>query len=182
MLRWVSRPSTRITVLSTLLHRVLAGHESVAPKIVSYTCTRSLASSPGSTFISAACAKEGEPGIQNHVSGIGPYTRVGRVADRENCPQVSYILKRSSSTWVKDLTSNAFGECSAIVWGPTERCFKTQTMPTGLKSLVIGHAFPIASCQSVMQCLARGFGYQAPSHLFLASQKSWEGAWGQGYS
>ena len=29
--------------------------------------------------------KEGEPGIQNHVSNLGPYTRVGSVADREKC-------------------------------------------------------------------------------------------------
>jgi hypothetical protein len=29
--------------------------------------------------------KEGEPGIQCHVRDVGPYARVGRVADRENC-------------------------------------------------------------------------------------------------
>ena len=29
--------------------------------------------------------KEGEPGMQCHVRDVGPYTRVGRVVDHENC-------------------------------------------------------------------------------------------------
>ena len=45
-----------------------------------------LASSPASPiFFNARERKEGEPGIQCHVHDVGPYTRVGRVADRENC-------------------------------------------------------------------------------------------------
>ena len=48
--------------------------------------TLPLASSPGSLiFFNAHKRKEGEPGIQCHMRDVGPYTRVGRVADRENC-------------------------------------------------------------------------------------------------
>ena len=39
-----------------------------------------LASSPVSLIFSMHVRKEGEPGIQNHVSDVGPYTRVGNVA------------------------------------------------------------------------------------------------------
>ena len=58
-----------------------------------------LASSAGSTFVSAAHVKEGEPGIQNHVSDVDPYTTVGGVADRENHPWASH----------RDMTFKALG-------------------------------------------------------------------------
>ena len=44
-----------------------------------------LTSFPGSPIFSTHTRKEGAPGIQCHVCDVGPYTRVGRVADRENC-------------------------------------------------------------------------------------------------
>ena len=50
------------------------------------TCTSmQVASSPVSSIFSTHARKEGEPGIQNHVRDVGPYTRVGKVADRDNC-------------------------------------------------------------------------------------------------
>jgi hypothetical protein len=60
--------------------------------------TLCLASSPGSPiFFNARVRKEEEPGIQCHVRDVGPYARVGRVADRENCAWVSTIFVRSGS-------------------------------------------------------------------------------------
>ena len=45
--------------------------------------------------------KEGEPGIQCHVTYIGQYARVGRVADCENCIRASKIFENSSLIRVK---------------------------------------------------------------------------------
>ena len=42
-----------------------------------------------------------EPGIQSHVRDVGPYTRVGRVVDRENCAGASAVFERSGSMWVR---------------------------------------------------------------------------------
>jgi hypothetical protein len=63
-----------------------------------YNLNISVASSPGSPiFFNARKRKEGEPGIHCHVRDVGPYARVGRVADRENCAWVSTIFMRSGS-------------------------------------------------------------------------------------
>ena len=59
-----------------------------------------LASSPVSPIFSKHARKEGEPGIQNHVRDVGPYTRVGRVAGGENCAWASTTFERSRSTRV----------------------------------------------------------------------------------
>ena len=40
-----------------------------------------VASSPVSPIFSTQARKEGETGIQNHVSDVGPYTRIGSVAN-----------------------------------------------------------------------------------------------------
>ena len=60
----------------------------------------SVASSPVSPIFSTHARKEGEPGIQNHVHDVGPYTWVGRVAGGENDAWASTIFERSRSTWV----------------------------------------------------------------------------------
>ena len=49
-----------------------------------YTGIGTVASSLVSPIFSTHARKEGEPGIQNHVTDVCPYTRVS-VADRENC-------------------------------------------------------------------------------------------------
>ena len=43
-----------------------------------------LASSPDSPIFSTYMRKKGERGIQCHVCDVGPYTKVGRVADHES--------------------------------------------------------------------------------------------------
>ena len=51
-----------------------------------------IALSPVSPVFSTHERKEGEPGIQNHMHDVDSYTRIGRVADRENCMWARTIL------------------------------------------------------------------------------------------
>ena len=59
-------------------------------------CTNT-ASLPVSPIFSMHARKEGEPGIQNHVRDVGSYTRVGSVADHENCTWVKTTFEPSGS-------------------------------------------------------------------------------------
>ena len=61
--------------------------------------------------------KEGEPGMQCHVCDVGPYMRVGRVANRENCTWASHIFKCFSSTWMEDMVPKPSSKCSRILEG-----------------------------------------------------------------
>ena len=79
-----------------------------------------VASFPGSPIFSTHARKEGEPGIQCHVRDVGPYTRVGRVADRENCAWASAISERSGLTRVKKKAILTISEGSTILRGLTE--------------------------------------------------------------
>ena len=56
-----------------------------------------VASSPVSPIFSTHARKEGEPGIQNHVTDLCPYTRVGSVAGRENCAWARTTFEPSGS-------------------------------------------------------------------------------------
>ena len=62
----------------------LGTQENVHNNIITYSHLP-VASSPGSPIFSTHTRKEGEPGIQCHVRDVAPYTKVGRVADCENC-------------------------------------------------------------------------------------------------
>ena len=61
---------------------------------------------------------------------VGPYTRVGRVADRENCVWVSTIFEHSGSIRVE---KKAIGEGSMILRGLAELYLIDQRYQTGLK-------------------------------------------------
>ena len=58
---------------------------------------------------------ENERGIQSHVRDVGPYTRVGRVADRENCAWASAIFERSGSIQVRRKSTLLINEGSTIL-------------------------------------------------------------------
>ena len=79
-----------------------------------------IASSPGSPIFSMHARKEGEPGIQYHMHDVAPYTRVGRVADRENRTWASVIFKHSGLTQVKKKAILTISEGSTILRGFTE--------------------------------------------------------------
>ena len=64
--------------------------------------------------------KEGEPGIKSHVTNVTPYTKVGRVQGHDNWAWVSYIFKRSSSTWIEDMVPKPSSKCSRIFEGLKE--------------------------------------------------------------
>ena len=51
---------------------------------------------------------------------VGPYTRVGRVADRENCMWANAIFKHSGSTQVKTMKIMTKTEGSTILEGLVE--------------------------------------------------------------
>ena len=70
--------------------------------------------------------KEGEPGIQSHVYDVGPYTRVGRVADRENCAWASAIFEHSGSIRVGMKATLIINEGSMIHRGLAELRFIDQ--------------------------------------------------------
>ena len=57
---------------------------------------------------------------------VGPYTRVGRVADHENCAWVSTIFERSGSIWEATLT---ISEGSTILRGLAELTFDRPKTP-----------------------------------------------------
>ena len=65
------------------------------------TVSAVLASSPVSPIFSTHTRKKSEPWIQNHVSDVGPYTRVGSVADRENCAWARKTFEPSGSMRVR---------------------------------------------------------------------------------
>ena len=49
--------------------------------------------------------KEGEPGIQNHVTNVCPYTRVGSVANHEYCAWARTTFEPSGSMRVRRKTT-----------------------------------------------------------------------------
>ena len=108
----------------------------------------------------------------------GPYTRVGRVADRENCVWASAIFEHSGSMQVKKTATLIISEGSTILGGPTELHLINQRSQVGLKSTLCGEASATPFCQH----LSRDFRYQAPSRFFPASEKKLRGAWGRGYN
>ena len=55
---------------------------------------------------------------------VAPYTRVGRVADRENCVWASAIFERSGLTQAKMKAILTISEGSTILRGLTEICLK----------------------------------------------------------
>jgi hypothetical protein len=86
---------------------------------------------------------------------VGPYARVGRVADRENCAWVSTIFVRSGS---KKATLT-IREGSTILRGLTELCsIDKLKMPSRLKSMLCGKP----SAMPFYQRLSRDIGSQAP--------------------
>ena len=59
--------------------------------------------------------KEGEPGIQCHVTNVTPYTRVGRVAGGDNC---TCIFKRLQLDVDGGMVPKPLSECSKILQRP----------------------------------------------------------------
>ena len=62
------------------------------------------------------------------------YTRVGRVADRENCAWASAIFERSGSIQVKKKATLTVSEGSTILRGLAELRLIDRRRQTGLKS------------------------------------------------
>ena len=102
---------------------------------------------------------------------VGPYTRVGRVADRENCTWASAIFEHSGSIWVKKKATLTISEGSTILRGIAELRLINQRRQTGLKSMLCGKASAMPFCQH----LSCDFRSQALSRFFPASEKGWEG-------
>ena len=98
---------------------------------------------------------------------VGPYTRVGRVADRENCTWASVIFERSGSIWVKKKT---ISKRSTILRGLAELRLVDQRCQTGLKLTLCGEASAMPFCQR----LSRDFRYQALSRFFFLQVKKAE--------
>ena len=71
---------------------------------------------------------------------VGPYTRVGRVADRENCAWASAIFKRSGSIRVKKKATLTISEGSMIFRGLAELRLIDQRRQTGLKPTLCSKA------------------------------------------
>ena len=99
---------------------------------------------------------------------VGPYTRVGRVADCENCAWASAIFERSGSIRVKKKATLTISERSTILRGLAELRLVDQRCQTGLKSTLYGEASATPFCQR----LSRDVRYQALSRFFPASEKS----------
>ena len=93
---------------------------------------------------------------------IGPYTRVGRVADRENCMWASTILEHSGSIAVKKKATLTISEGSTILRGLTELRLIDQRHQTGLKSTLCGKASVTPFCQH----LSHDFRSQTLSRFF----------------
>ena len=115
--------------------------------------------------------EEGEPGIQCHVCDVGPYTRVGRVADREICAWASAIFKRSGSIRMKKKTTLTISKGSMILRGIKELRLIDQRHQTGLKSTLCGKASATPFCQH----LSHDFRSQVLSHFFLQVKKAERG-------
>ena len=103
---------------------------------------------------------------------VGPYTRVGRVADCENCAWASVIFYHSGSIQVKKKATLTISKGSMILRGLAELHLIDQRCQTGLKSTLCGKA----SATPFGQQLSHDFRSQALSHLFPASEKSWVGS------
>ena len=99
---------------------------------------------------------------------VGPYTRVGRVADRENYAWASAVFKCSGSIRVKKKATLTISEGSTILRGIAELRLIDQRHQTGLKSTLCGKASATPFCQH----LSRDFRSQALSRFFPASEKS----------
>ena len=110
---------------------------------------------------------------------VDPYTRVGRVADRENCVWVSTIFERSGSIKVKKKATLTISEGSTILRGLAELRLIDQRRQTGLKSTLCGKASVAPFCQH----LSHDFRSQAPSCFFLQVKKAERGlGTGRGYT
>ncbi len=102
---------------------------------------------------------------------VGPYTWVGRVADRENCAWASTIFERSGSIWVKKKATLTINEGSTILTGLATLRLIDQRRQTGLKSTLCSKASTTPFCQH----LSRDFRSQALSRFFPASEKAERG-------
>ena len=130
-----------------------------------------LASSPGSPIFSMHARKEGEPGIQCHMHDVGPFTKVERVADRENCTWASAISKHSHLTWVKKKAILTISEGSTIL----AELKPTMTNGFEIEGLVARQAWHHFAnvCHMTLDT--------SPSLVFSCKWKKLRGAWGQGY-
>ena len=69
---------------------------------------------------------------------VGPYTRVGRVADCEDCVLVSVIFEHSSSIWAKKKATVIINEGGMILRGITDLHFIDQRCQIDFKSTLCG--------------------------------------------
>ena len=99
---------------------------------------------------------------------VGPYARVGRVVDCENCAWASAIFECSGSVRMKKKATLTISEGSTILRGLAELHLINQRCQAGLKSTLCGKASATPFCQR----LSRDFRYQALSCFFPASEKS----------
>ena len=101
---------------------------------------------------------------------VGPYTRVGRVVDSENCASASMIFERSGSIPVKKKATLIVSEGSTILRDLAELRLIDQGRQTGLKSMLCSKVSAMPFCQH----LSRDFRSQTLSRLFFfpASEKS----------
>ena len=113
-----------------------------------------LASSPGSRIV----YKEGEPGIQHHVSDVGPIYKGRKGGGSWNFVYVSHIFKHSKSTWMEDMVSKPSSECCRILEGLNQLCLINWSWWTDSKSTVVDRLSFMMSCQH----LSRDIGSQAP--------------------
>ena len=99
---------------------------------------------------------------------VGPYTRVGRVADRKNCTWAIAIFERSGSIRVKKKATPTISEGSTILRGLAELRLIDQRRQIGLKSTFCGKASATPFCQH----LSCDFRSEALSRFFPAREKS----------
>ena len=102
---------------------------------------------------------------------MGPYTKVGRVADRENYTWASVIFECSGSIRMKKKATLTISEGSTILRGIAELRLIDQRHQTGLKSMLCSKASATPFCQH----LSRDFRSQALSRFFLQVKKAERG-------
>ena len=95
---------------------------------------------------------------------VGPYTRVGRVADCENSAWTSTIFDHSGSIRVEKKVTLTTSEGSTILRGLAELRLINQRCQTGLKSMLCGKASATSFCHATI--LSRDFRSQALSRFF----------------
>ena len=100
---------------------------------------------------------------------LGPYTRVGRVADRENCAWASAIFKHSGSV---QKATPTISEGSTIL---AELHLIDQRCQTGLKSMLCGKAGATPFCQHLScdfrsRVLSRFFPAGVEAKLYTLSK------------